>query len=766
MSTRPSRRVAVLACALAAVAAVATPASPGPRGAAVLQRFTPSTGGFSLSAAAPAIVHPNGKYLFALVANRLICTVDAASGEYVTSYDLGVDVSFDIARQRIAPMSISEDGAVIALPAAGKIRFFDVDRDGRLTVRSEYDAPTGTPAVVGLSADGTLAVFASGPVPATLSTVRTRDSRLLDALALSVDETPISSEYSAARKAISIVTPNGLLIFRHDDNGTLSQTGAYPRAGFAGDAYSGIQALGKRGRVTFTIEEGGSALIGISLKGKQTGRAPARQANRFSSPIKVSADGKTIVATNVNGQTGAPAGLLFYKGDARGIVKGDPDVLDIDPSLGPVAQLAFDPTGALLAVTLPSSSTVLLVDVALHQVLTVSHFVGSAEGVVFTADGTGIVVSGAAGSSPLAAGGAAALTIIPIRAHGLDESRAMRFSQLPGVIFGAGDGAYLFPSRFFGVATSEAADALFTFNVSSGREIQRVDLGRSTGLLAVAPDARTMVVSSEGGLAVYQVDDSGGLRRIGDATPGAETDPRAASVAFDPARSVAFVTAGPAVWRVDLTSGASVGYTVAGEGDVLTNPMVGAGGTRLFAISNGTRLVRCSIAPDGRVSLINSTALQVALDPDAPHVAYDAAGAHMWACGTGVVRQYNLLSGIEEYATELASNGRDAVLVAPDLLAVVGDPVVFLALGASGPVAVSEVATGGEPHGAAGVDSVGRRVFVGVGERVVAVDVGGGVLELDGGDYTLRVVFTSPPVQVSYPDVAGFPGSVVVARGF
>ena len=75
-------------------------------------------------------------------------------------------------------------------------------------------------------------------------------------------------------------------------------------------------------------------------------------------PRSVVADGKTIVATNVNGQTGAPAGLLFYKGDARGIVKGDPDVLDIDPSLGPVAQLAFDPTGALLAVTLPSSSTI------------------------------------------------------------------------------------------------------------------------------------------------------------------------------------------------------------------------------------------------------------------------------------------------------------------------------------------------------------------------------------------------------------------------
>ena len=667
-----------------------------------------------------------------LVASRLLATVEARTGEYVSAVDLGADVSFELARQQVAPLSISENGAVIALPAVGKIRFYDVGREGRLEVRSEFTAPTGTPAVVGLSADGTLGVFASGPAPATLSSVRTSDARLIDSIALSVDETPISSEYAAARKAISIVTPNSVLIFRHDEKGKLSQTGVYPRAGFVGDAYSGIQALGKRGRVIFTIEEGGSALIGISLKGKQTGRAPARQPNRFSSPIKVSADGKTIVVANVSGQTGGPAGLSFYKGDARGIVKGDADIVEIDSSLGPVSQLVFDPSGAFLAASLPASSTLLLVDVAMHQIVAQSHLVGSAQGLAFTADGSAVVVSGSASDSPLAAGGAAGLTVIPLKGHGFDEANALRFSQLPGVIFGAGDSAYLFPSRFFGVATSEAADALFTFNTSSGREIQRIDLGRSTGLLAVAPDDRTMVVSSNGGLAVYRIDDSGGLARIGNPVPGAATDGRAPSVAFDADRQAAFVTAGREVWRVDLVTGSAAGFAVGAEGGVLTNPMVGSGGTRLFMIENGSKLVRCSISGDGRVSFVNRATLPLDLDPVAPRVAYDANGSHMWACAEGIVRQYNLLSGIQEYATEIATSGRDAVLVAPDLLAVIGDPVVFCALGGGEPVVLAEVPIGDAPHGAAGADPVGRRVFVGAGERVIAVGVDGGVLELAG----------------------------------
>ena len=736
----------------------------GVRGAAVLQRFTPQTGGFSLDPSVPAVLEPTGKFVFVLASNRLICTADADSGAYVAAFDLGVEVSFELAAQPVAPLTISDDGSVLALVAAGKVRFFDVDENGRLAVRSSYDAPTGSPTKVGLAVDGTMAVLASGPSPSSVTSVRTRDARLIDTLPLS--DPPLSAEYSAARKALSVVTTEGVLIFRHDAKGRLSETGTYPRSGFVGNAYSGIQALGKRGRVSFTIEAGGSALIGISLKGSQTARAAARQGNRFSSPVLVSADGKSIVVSNINGQTGAPAGLSIYKGDARGIVKGDPDVVAIDPSLGPIAQLAFDATGSLLVASMPSTGAVALVDVATHAVLTVSHLVGSAEGLAFAPDGGSIVVSGASDSSPLANGGAAGLTIIPVKGSGLDESRAVRFSELPGVIFGAGDGAYLFPSRFFGVASSDAADALYSFNSSSGREIQRIELGRSTGMLAVGPDQRTMVVSSEGGLAVYRVDDAGGLRRIGDATPGAMTDGRAPSVAFDADRGFAFVTAGREVWRVDLATGAASGYAVGAEDGVLTNPAVGADGTRLYAIENGTQLVRCAVDGAGRVTLVNRTSIAIALDPAMPRVAYDEAGAHMWACGNGVVRQYNLLTGTEEYATPVAGGGREAVLIAPDLLAVVGDPVVFLALGTGGPAVVGEAALGEAPHGASSVDPVGRRVFVGVGSRIVAVSAAGDVLDLDGDDYALRVVYSSPPAQVAYPEVAGFPGSVVIGRGF
>src|SRR5699024_1767268 len=87
MSTRRSRAAAAL---LVVAAAVWAPAARG--GSATLERFTPESGGFALYAPAPALPHPRGGVFFAIVANRLLCTVDAETGEYVTSIDLGLDV--------------------------------------------------------------------------------------------------------------------------------------------------------------------------------------------------------------------------------------------------------------------------------------------------------------------------------------------------------------------------------------------------------------------------------------------------------------------------------------------------------------------------------------------------------------------------------------------------------------------------------------------------------------------------------------------------
>jgi hypothetical protein len=758
MNTRRSRALAALALATT-LAASAVPAARART--AIVDRFTPDSGGFPLYAPAPVLPHPSGDYFFALVASRLLCTVDATTGALVTSLDLGLDAFEAIERQPIAPMTLSDDGKVLALAAAGAVRFFDVAQGGRLTPRSAYPAPTGTPASVGLSADGTLAVFASGPTPASLTSVRTSDAKRLDTVALSSDEAPIHSLYASDQGAISVVTAHAVLIYRHDERGKLKQTGQYSRDGFVGDAFSGIEALGARGRLVYTIEEGGSALIGLNLKGKQATRAAAHGTDRFSSPIAVSADNSKIAVVAVSGQTGNPTAIVVFRGQGRSL-KGSGIEIALDGSLGPVAQMAFDLTGEFLAVSFPASGTVMLVDADAKTVIGTTTSVGAAGGLAWATTGRALFVSGAATAGVVA--------ILPVSHRGFDESAATRFERLPGVLFGPGDRALAFANRFYGIASSGSAGAIWSFNASSGSVLERVDVGRSTGLLAVAPDGRTIVASGGGGLQVFSIDDGGHLTARGSATPGAVPPDVAPSVAFHPTRSLAYVTAGAMVWRVDLVSGASEPFAIGNDGSTLTNPAVNANLGTLYAIEDGVRLVRCLLDSDGGVSLVDRKALDVTLDERAPRVAYDATASHMWAAGDSVVRQYSLFTGREENESEAVTIGRSVVLIAPDLLAAIPDGVgvvVFFALGAGPPqvVAQAELAdapTGGEPA----VDPVARRIFLPLARSVVAVGADGSVTTLDDSSSALHVSFATPIARLVYPDFARFPGSVAVAHGF
>jgi DNA-binding beta-propeller fold protein YncE len=751
MSTGRSR---ALAAAVAFVAA--TLAVPARGGTGILERFTPESGGFSVFAPSAAVPHPRGDVFFALVSNRLLASVDAATGDYITSFDLGLEVAAGLEAQPVAPMSISPNGRVLALVAAGAVRFFDVDSAGRIAARSALAMPTGTPTTVGFDADGGLAFVASGPVPASLVAVRTSDARPVDEVVLEAGETPIHLAYAAERSAVSVVTTRGVLVYRHDDRGRLDRTGAYARAGFVGDAFSGVEALGPRGRTIFTIEEGGSAVIALSLKGKQTAREPARQPNRYSTPVVTSPDGSKVVAVSVSGQTGNPVALTFFRGEGRGL-KGNPIHVDLDPALGPVGQLAFDPDGGLLAASFPAAGAVVLVDAEAKEVVATSRAVGSPAGIAFRAAGGDLYVTGAAAPEPLTPLAQGAVTILPASRRGFDEAGIRRFDRLPGVLFGLADRAFTFASKFYAVASSGADDAVYTFNASSGALLERVEVGPSMGLLAVAPDTRTIVASGGGGLVVFRIDDFGHLTQVGPATPGAVPPERAPAVAFHPSLPLAYVTARGEVWRVDLETGASDAFAIGAD---LTSPAVGAG--RLVAIDEGGTLVRCALDGAGRPTV----AERVALGYQVSRVAFDAAGLRMWASDGQIVREYSLVSGGVVRASAPGVGGRAVVLVAPDLLAVLPDgagEVTFLdaALQVAGQVALDAAPSGMGPA----ADASSRRLFVPLATGLVAVGLEGAV-SVDDAASPGHVSFVRPLERLAYVDLGGFPGSVFVARGF
>ncbi len=742
-----SRRSSALVAAVVAVTFVS--ASVARAGSALIDRFTPESGGFAFYTRSPVLPTPNGNFFFALAANRLLCTVDATTGAYVSSIDIGLEAFGGLERQPIAPMTLSKDGKVLALPAAGAVRFFDVEQGGRLTARSEYPAPTGATSAVGLTSDGKLAVVAVGSEFGIVASVRTSDAKELDSKPLGAGEAPIHTEYSPQQSALSIVTPDRVVVYRHDERGKLKRSGQYERQGFVGDAFSGIEALGKGGRVIYTVEEGGSALIGVNLKGKQTGREAAQGTNRFSSPVAVSPDGGKVAVASVSGLTGASVALVLYNGDGKG-PKGQPSAVALDSALGPVGQVAFNGDATLVAASFPTSDMLLLVDVEAEQIVGTRR-TSDVEGLVFATNGRTLFASREGG-----------VDLLPVSRRGFDEAAALAFDELPGAIFGPADRAFAFPSRFFGIASSGATDAMFTFNASSGGEIQRVDVGASTGWFAVAPDAQTIVASGGGGLLVLKIDDSGRLTARGSATPGAIPPDRAPAVAFHPVLQIAYVTAGASVWRVDLTSGGSTEFAIGGEGATLTNPAVAGG--RLYAIENGTRMVRCSLDGAGQPAVVGRTTLDVTLDAAAPRVAYDVTGGRMWAADGDVVRQYDLFTGIEVAESETAAIGRAVVLVAPDLLAAIPDgagSVVFydLSLRVTGQADVSSVVSV-----TPAVDS--RRLYLSTADGIVAVEEDGTVTTLDDSSTALHLSFTAPLARLVYPDLLKFPGSVVIATGF
>lgn len=770
--TRPLAAVLLVASVWASGA---TGRASDERGAALINRLTPASGGFSLSPTSPPLVHPSGEFFFCIVANRLLCSVNTTTGDYIASFDFGLNLAARIAEQPIVPMSISEDGTVLAVPAAGAIRFFTVGVGGRLTVLSEFATPTGSPVQVGLTPNGKLAVFASGPGPSTVNTIKTASAELLNSIPLSIDETPLFNDYSPERRAISIITPKSVLIFRHNDAGKLSQTGMYLRIGFVGDTLSGLGAVGKRGRVIFTVEEGGSALIGLSLKGKQTTRVAADLPDRFSAPVAASPDGATIVATLVSGQTGLPKALYFFRGEGRKI-KGNPTIVPLDASLGKFGQMLFDPTGELLTASFPQSGRVLLFDVGARQLVQTTSLVGSSFGLAFSRGGRNLLIVGSASSAPLSPIQSGGVTILPVTRRGFDEAGALRFERLPGALFGPGDKAFGFQNKSYAVATCGAADQIYTFNTASGGLIDLIDLGPSMGMLAVSPDRRTLVVSGGGGIVVFSINDEGHLTQKGGATPGAVPPEAAPNVAFDPDGRFAYVTAENAIWRVNLTTGASEAFELYAAGTQLSNPKVDAAGARLYAIKDSNDLVRCTLDANGRPTLIGTTTLDANLDSAAPIVAYDDSGSLMWFVSNGVLKQVKLFNGIVESSAQGRSIGRDTVLVAPGLLAVLPDgatPLAFFDTTGRTPTFLRELTLGApvfspSPGGTAAVNPATRTLYVPLTEArtILAIPDEGDPFVIDQTTGAAHLNLTTGPNQLVYPDLGAFPGSVVAARGF
>lgn len=742
------------------------------RGSGVVERFTPDSGGFIVHARSPATLHPQGAFGLAVAGNRLLCTFELETGEFVRSLDLGLETFVALESQPVAPLTLSANGRVAALVAGGSVRFFDITNEGIVSDRNAL--ANVRPVAVRLSDDGALAMLAMGGDLARISTVETASGEVLDAFDLQTGESPIEIRYAPDRRAAAVLTTSGLVFFRHKTNGNLMLSGQYARSGFAGDAYSQFSTLGKRGRVAFTVDAGGTALIGLSLKGKQTARAPAPLPDRYSAPVTASPDGSTIAVARASASTGRASAIAFFEGDGRGLAKGDPKLLQLGDSLGDIGTMVFDPTGATVAISFPQTSTILLVDVATRQELDRTTVVGSANGLEFTADGKRIVVTGSPTMTPVVPMGPGGFTVLSIVRREFDEVGASRFDRVPGVLVRPGDRSASFPNRFFAIAASDSADALYSYNVSSGSELDRVELGPSMGLVVLAPDRRTLVVSAGGGLGVFEIDDDGQLTQRGSSTPGAVPPAIAPCVVFHPSLQVAYVTAERSVWRVNLTTGFSTRYAIGGAGSRLTNPAVGSGGTSLIALEGTDTIVRCALDGDGAVALIDRITVQTTLDPRAPRIAYDPEAARLWYVSGLQVRQLNVLTGEVDDVSSNVATGRGIVWVGDRLLAVLpegGGPIAYVQVADGGLRLDSEVDVGGDPFGVFGGGSFGfdgttGRMFLPVGARVLSVTAEGSVVVIDGDSVATHVTFITPLPQLAYPDLAPFPGSYAIARGF
>lgn len=723
------------------------------------------------ASALPA-VHPGGEFGFVLAGNRLLCTFELATGAYVSSLDLGLEMFAALEAQPVAPVTLSANGRVLALVAAGSARFYDVSSEGVVTERSSVSNVLSV--AVRMNDDGRLAVVALDTDTVEIATIDTTTGAAFDVLHLVAGEAPIEIRYDPDRRVAGVLTTTGLVFLRHKSNGNLTESGRYTRTGFSGDAFSQFSTLGKRGRVAFTVDAGGAALIGLSLKGKQTARAPAPLPDRYSAPVAATPDGSTIAVTRVSASTGRPTALAFFRSDGRGLAKGDPEQLQLDDNLGEIGTIEFDPTGTYAAVSFPQSSTILLIDVATRQELDRTTAVGSADGFSFTSDGRGIVVSGSNTVAPVVPMGPGGVTVLPIVRREFDQSNAVRFDRLPGVLVRPGDRAVSFANRFFAVVASDSADALFSYNVSAGTLLDRVDLGPSMGLVAVSPDRRTLVVSAGGGLGVFRVDDDGRISQVGSSTTGAVPPSVAPCLVFHPTRQVAYVTADDSVWKVNLVTGFSTRFAIGSAGTRLTNPAIGSGGTRFYALEGTSALVRCELDGNGDVEAIDRIGLHATLDPDSPRVAYDADATRVWMVNGLRVLQVSLLTGEVEDQSSNVATGRGIVFVADRLLAVLpegGGPIAYVEVADGGLRLDSEVDVGGDPFAATGggslaIDSVTGRMFLAVGTRVVSVTGDGMVVGIDDDSIAAHLSFVTPLAQLAYPDLARFPGTVVVARGF
>lgn len=258
-----------LAAACIAVAGVVAPLASSPasgRGSAIVERFIPDSGGFTVFASALPAVHPGGEFGFVLAGNRLLCTFELATGAYVSSLDLGLEMFAALEAQPVAPMTLSANGRVLALVAAGSARFYDVSSEGVVTERSSVSNVLSV--AVRMNDDGRLAVVALDTDTVEIATIDTTTGAAFDVLHLVAGEAPIEIRYDPDRRVAGVLTTTGLVFLRHKSNGNLTESGRYTRTGFSGDAFSQFSTLGKRGRVAFTVDAGGAALIGLSLKGK------------------------------------------------------------------------------------------------------------------------------------------------------------------------------------------------------------------------------------------------------------------------------------------------------------------------------------------------------------------------------------------------------------------------------------------------------------------------------------------------------------------
>lgn len=744
-------------------------------GSVEIKRFTPERSNVLLEPSTPPAVDPRGNVFFVIVNGRLLTTVDAVTGAYKATLDLGVEAGAAIDASPRVPLSLSSDGSILAVPVGGRIRFFDVDREGALTPISEYATPTGAAVPVYFSDDNELAIFASGPSGA-VATVRVRSGKRADSIPLSSDETPIATLSDARSRIISVVTRRNVLIFRYTASGKLEQTGAYRRETTSGDLYSGILTRGRRGRGLFTVEEGGSAIVGLNIRNaKQTARETPDPRERFAPPLATSPDEFTIVVTAVSATTGQPSALYFYKAKGRGLAKDKPKTLAIPEAWGHVGRLMFDPSGSLLLATFPETQRIALIDPNDRQILDDTQVVGSPGGVTFHPDGRSILVAGSASSDPLAPGAPGAVTLIPIVRRELSDATVVRFSSLPGVLFTAADRAFTFPNKSHAVVSSGAADTIYTFNVFSLGELARLDVGPSTGFMALAPDGRTLVVSGRGGVMVVRVEDTGALTVIGQPAVGAVPHDLAPSVSFHPSLPLAYVTSGDSVWRVDLVRGRADRFRVGNPPSNLSNPRVSASGGRLYVIQDLDTLIRLELDGEGTPAVLNSIGFEATLDPRAPRVAYDDDGLRMWVVDDGVVRQFDLLLGFETGVSERRETGRYPLVVGPGLLAVFPSetgPIALYSIVGGRPVFAGEIALGGVPFaplggGTPGLDSESETLYLPMpgASKIVGLELpAGSPEEIDGSSSAVHVWALPGGGQLAYPDISRFPGSAVVAN--